>query len=164
MIPALSARETRSSPSFTAASKLAYWLDAGIRIPGTNLRFGLDPILGLIPGFGDAAGAILAGWILVEGIRLGASRATLLRMAGNVACDALVGAVPVLGDVFDFVWKANLRNVALLERHLAAPLGAARADRSFVLLIICGVVALALGLLALGILLTRWAVHALGAL
>ncbi len=164
MIPALSARETRSSPSFTAASKLAYWLDAGIRIPGTNLRFGLDPILGLIPGFGDAAGAILAGWILVEAIRLGASRATLLRMAGNVAFDALVGAVPVLGDVFDFVWKANLRNIALLERHLAAPRGAARADRSFVLLIIGGVVAVALGLLALGILLTRWAVHALGAL
>ena len=164
MIPALSARETSSSPRFTAASKLAYWLDAGIRIPGTNLRFGLDPILGPIPGCGDAAGAILAGWILVEAIRLGASRATLLRMAGNVAFDALVGAVPVLGDVFDFVWKANLRNIALLERHLAAPRGAARADRSFVLLIIGGVVTVALGLLVLGILLTRWAVHALGAL
>ena len=120
MIPALSARETRSSPSFTAASKLAYWLDAGIRIPGTNLRFGLDPILGLIPGFGDAAGAILAGWILVEAIRLGASRATLLRMAGNVAFDALVGAVPVLGDAFDFVWKAHRMNAnLLLERHVS---------------------------------------------
>ena len=137
-------------------------MDAGIRIPGTNLRFGLDPIVGLIPGFGDAAGAILAGWILVEGLRLGASRATLLRMAGNVAFDALVGAVPVLGDIFDFVWKANLRNVALLERHLAAPLRAARADRSFVLLIIGGLVTLALGLFAAGLLLTRWALHALG--
>jgi len=61
------------------------------------------------------------------------------------------------------VWKANLRNVALLERHLAAPQGAARADRSFVLLIVCGVVGLAVGLLALGILVTRWAVHALAA-
>ncbi len=152
----------RSPPSFAAVSKLAYWLDAGIRIPGTNMRFGLDPILGLIPGFGDAAGAILAGWILVEGVRLGASRATVIRIAGNVALDAVLGAVPLLGDVFDFVWKANLRNVALLERHLAAPDRAERADRSFVLLVIGGVAVMALGLLALGILLTRWAFRALG--
>lgn len=137
-------------------------MDAGIRIPGTNLRFGLDPILGLIPGAGDAAGAVLAGWILVEAIRLGASRATVTRIAGNVALDAIVGAVPLLGDIFDFAWKANLRNVALLERHLAVPESAARADRSFVVLVIFGVLALALGLLALGILLTRWVFRALG--
>jgi len=137
-------------------------MDAGIRVPGTNLRFGLDPILGLIPGAGDAAGAVLAGWILVEAIRLGASRATLLRMAGNVAFDAVAGAIPLLGDLFDFVWKANLRNVALLQRHLAAPDRAGRADRSFVVLVICGVLAVVLGLLALGILLTRWAIHAVG--
>ena len=152
----------RSPPSFAAVSKLAYWLDAGVRIPGTNLRFGLDPILGLIPGFGDAAGAILAGWILVEAVRLGASRATVIRIAGNVALDAAVGAIPLLGDIFDFAWKANLRNVALLERHLAAPDRAERADRSFVLLLIGGVVVMALGSLALGILLTRWAFRALG--
>jgi len=152
----------RSPPSFAAVSKLAYWLDAGTRIPGTSLRFGLDPILGLIPGFGDAAGAILAGWILVEAVRLGASRATVIRIAGNVALDAAVGAIPLLGDIFDFAWKANLRNVALLERHLAAPDRAERADRSFVLLLIGGVVVMALGSLALGILLTRWAFRALG--
>ena len=132
-----------------------------MRIPGTNLRFGLDPILGLIPGFGDAAGAVLAGWILVEAYRLGASRATLVRIAGNIALDAGVGAVPILGDIFDFAWKANLRNVALLERHLAEPGRAARADRSFVFLIICGVLVTALALLGLGILLTRWAFRAL---
>lgn len=137
-------------------------MDAGIRIPGTNLRFGLDPVLGLIPGAGDAAGAVLAGWILVETIRLGASRATVTRIAGNVALDAIVGAVPLLGDIFDLAWKANLRNVALLERHLATPQRAARADRSFVVLVIFGVLALALGLLALGILLTRWVFRALG--
>src|SRR5262249_2972343 len=89
-----------SSPSFDAARKLAYWLDAGIRIPGTNLRVGVDPILGLIPGVGDAAGAVLAGWILVEAYRLGASRATLVRIAGNVALDAGLGAIPLLGDIF----------------------------------------------------------------
>jgi len=137
-------------------------LDAGIRVPGTNLRFGLDPILGLIPGVGDAAGAVLAGWILVEAIRLGASRATLIRIAGNLALDAVVGAVPVLGDIFDFAWKANLRNVALLERHLAAPERAERADRSFVFIVLFSMLAMAVGLLVLGILLTRWVVRALG--
>ena len=137
-------------------------MDAGIRIPGTNLRFGLDPILGLIPGAGDAAGAVLAGWILVEAIRLGASRATVLRIAGNVALDALVGAVPLFGDIFDFAWKANLRNVALLERHLAKPARAARADRSFVVLILASVLALVLGVLALGVLLTRWVLGVVG--
>ena len=149
-------------PSFAAVSKFAYWLDAGIRIPGTNLRFGLDPILGLIPGGGDAAGAVLAGWILVEAVRMGAARATVLRIAGNVALDAGLGAVPIIGDIFDFAWKANLRNVALLERHLAAPDRAASADRSFNVLVLCGVCALVLGLVVLGILLTRWAVRALG--
>lgn len=144
------------SSSFVAVSKFAHWLDAGIRIPGTNLRFGLDPILGLIPGAGDAIGAVLAGWILVEAARLGASRATILRIAGNVALDAGLGAVPLIGDVVDFAWKANLRNVALLERHLAAPGRAERADRSFVVLVIGGVVGVIVGLLAVGILLTRW--------
>jgi len=148
--------------NFAAVSKFAYWLDAGIRIPGTNLRFGLDPILGLLPAVGDAAGAVLAGWILVAAVRLGASRATLLRMAGNVALDAGLGAVPYLGDAFDFAWKANLRNVALLERHLAAPVRAERADRWFVVLVLSGIFAMALGLLALGPLLTLWILRALG--
>ena len=148
-------------PSFTAVAKFAYWLDAGFRIPGTNLRFGLDPILGLIPGAGDAAGAVLAGWILIEAIRMGASRATVLRIAGNVALDAGLGAVPIIGDIFDFAWKANLRNVALLERHLAAPDLAARADRSFNVLVLGSVAVVVLGLLALGILLTRWAFRSL---
>jgi hypothetical protein len=151
-----------SSPSFTAVSRFAYWLDAGFRIPGTNLRFGLDPILGLIPGGGDAAGAVLAGWIVIEAVRLGASRATLLRIAGNVALDAAVGAVPFIGDIFDFAWKANLWNVALLERHLAAPGRAEHADRSFVALVAFGVFVMVLGLLALGILVTVWTFRALG--
>ena len=151
-----------SPRSFAALSRFAYWLDAGFRIPGTNLRFGLDPIIGLIPGGGDAAGAVLAAWIVIEAVRLGASRATLLRIAGNVALDAAVGAVPFIGDIFDFAWKANLRNVALLERHLAAPGLAKSADRSFIVLVTFGVFVMVIGLLALGILVTVWTFRALG--
>src|SRR6266487_3882382 len=125
-VPRNHSGDRRGSISLARLRKLAYWLDG----------VGLDPLLGLIPGAGDAAGAVLSAWVLIEAFRLGASRATLLRMAGNVVLDAGLGAIPVVGDFFDFVWKANLRNVALLERHLAAPAQAGRADRAFVWLII----------------------------
>src|SRR5688572_6007026 len=104
--------------------RFARWLDAGLRVPGTDLRFGLDPVIGLIPGAGDTVGALLGGWILVEAGRRGVPRATLLRMAFNVVLDALLGAVPVVGDVFDVAWKSNLRNVELLEQAAADPVNA----------------------------------------
>lgn len=151
-----------SSPNLARLSRFAYWLDAGVRVPGTQVRFGLDPILGLVPGAGDAAGAVLAGWIFVEGVRMGASRATLTRIAVNVALDAFIGAIPVLGDIFDFAWKANLRNVATLEQHLTAPARAERADRVFVALLASGALVVVAGLLGLGVVLTAWVVRALG--
>ena len=127
--------------------RFAHWLDDGIALPGIPLRVGLDPIIGLLPLVGDAAGAALAVWILVEGARLRASRATLTRIFANTAIDALGGATPLLGDLFDVVWKANLRNVALLERQLADPARAAAADRRFVVLL-CGTVLALCGALA----------------
>lgn len=129
--------------------RFAVWLDAGIAVPGTSLRVGLDPVLGLVPGLGDAAGALLAAWILIEATRLGAPRATLGRIAANIALDALVGAVPLLGDAFDVVWKANLKNVALLERHATDPAAAGRRDRLFVavlagaIFVLCGALCIA---------------------
>ena len=155
------ARET-SSRRLAALARFAELLDSGIRIPGTQLRFGLDPLIGLIPGVGDAAGAVLAGWILVEAIRLGASRATLVRIAGNIALDAGVGAVPLIGDIFDFAWKANVRNVTLLERHLRDPARAMRADRSFVAFVIGGITVVTLGLFALAAILTIRLLRVLG--
>jgi len=133
--------------------RFAHWMDAEFRVPFTPLRIGLDPIIGLVPGLGDAAGALLAGWILVEAVRLRASRATLIRISGNIAADALIGAVPVLGDALDVAWKANLRNVALLERHVGDPLRASSSDRRFVVLVVSGVAILSLAVAVGGALL-----------
>lgn len=95
-------------------------LDARFRVPGTGWRFGLDSVIGLIPGVGDAAMTAVALWVLWQARRLGASKAVLARMAGNVAVDAVLGAVPLAGDLFDAAFKSNRRNVALLQRHLEA--------------------------------------------
>lgn len=93
-------------------------LDDRFRIGG--FRFGLDGLLGLAPGVGDAATGLVAAYVVFEAWRLGASTPTLVRMAANVAIDAAVGSIPVLGDLFDFAWKANRRNLDLLRRELSA--------------------------------------------
>ncbi len=136
---------------------IARALDSAIVIPGTSMRFGLDPIIGLLPGFGDLAGAVLSGYIVIEGIRMGVSRAGVLRMLANVGIDAFVGSVPVLGDLFDAGWKANNRNVALIERHMANP-GTTRTVNRLVLL--AAIVVLLL-ILAAGIAATTWVVRIL---
>jgi hypothetical protein len=126
--------------------RYARLLDEGIRIPGTTFRFGLDPILGLVPGFGDAVGAVLSIAIIGEAARRGVPRATLLRMAFNVAMDAGLGAVPVFGDVFDALWKANRSNLELLDRGLGrTPAGAAGPG---VMVLLAGLLILCLGLAA----------------
>jgi hypothetical protein len=132
--------------------RFAHWLDDGVTLPGVPLRVGFDAFLGLVPGLGDAAGAVLSAWIVVEAIRLGVSKATVTRMVSNIAVDALGGALPVVGDLFDAVWKENLRNVALLERHLAAPTRAGTVDRRFVTLLAAAVLLLCGALAAGGVL------------
>ncbi|MFK7887112.1 MAG: DUF4112 domain-containing protein [Gammaproteobacteria bacterium] len=97
--------------------RLAHWLDDSIPVPGTQWRIGVDSLLGLVPFAGDLLGGAFATYILYSGYRLGASWLTLLRMLVNVILELLVGAVPLLGDVFDMAFKANLRNVRLLVDH-----------------------------------------------
>ena len=99
---------------------LSRLLDEQFRIPGTTYRVGLDGLLGLIPGIGDAAGALLSAYILYEAIRLGAPKTVLLRMGANIGIDTVVGAIPVMGDIFDIAWKANKKNAALLHAYLAS--------------------------------------------
>lgn len=115
--------------------RLAYWLDEGIGIPGTRFRIGLDPILGLIPGVGDAAGALLGAAILMEAARRGVPRGVLVRITANLVLDAALGSVPLLGDLFDMAWKANVRNLALLEREALGAPATARADTRLVVLL-----------------------------
>ena len=98
--------------------RVADWLDARFWIPGTNIRIGFDPIIGLIPGIGDSATLIVSAWLIARAVRLGAPPGLAARMALNVAADWLIGMIPVLGDLFDVSWKANRRNVALLRNHL----------------------------------------------
>ena len=94
---------------------LSWFLDRSI--PVGRWRIGVDPLIGILPGAGDWIGALLSLYVFYEGARLGMSAPVLTRMAGNILVETIVGAVPVLGDMFDFVWQANTRNVALIERH-----------------------------------------------
>jgi hypothetical protein len=99
---------------------LSNLLDERYRIPGTRYRIGLDGLLGFLPGIGDTIGTLLSLYILVEAVRLGIPRTTLLRMVANIGLDTVVGAVPLVGDVFDIVWKANKKNAALLSAYIAS--------------------------------------------
>jgi hypothetical protein len=99
---------------------LAWLLDDLIPIPGTKFRLGLDPIIGLIPGFGDSSTALASSLILLHALRAGVPRIVIVRMALNVLVNTAVGAIPGVGDVFSAFFKSNRRNVALLERHAGA--------------------------------------------
>jgi Domain of unknown function (DUF4112) len=114
--------------------------DNAIPIPGTPYRVGLDPILGLLPAVGDYLGAIFSGYIVVKAALIGASKATLSRMVLNILFDALVGTVPLLGDIFDVTWKANVKNIELLEAHLSLPQHRQRVDWVFMGVLLGGLV------------------------
>lgn len=132
--------------------RLASLLDSQFRIPGTQLRFGLDALIGLIPGIGDVAGLVLSTGLVVQAVRLGARGATVVRMVLYVVLDATIGAIPVLGSVFDFFFKANIRAVNLLADHAEDPERTREESGPAVWRTILGVVgaALLIGLLLLG--------------
>lgn len=126
-------------------SRFATVLDTVFRIPGTRFRFGLDPLIGLIPGVGDFLSGSLSGYILFVAAREGVSKAVLLRMLANVAIDTVFGSIPLLGDLFDVWWKANTRNLQLLQRHRAQPANTRRASTGFVILLLIIVALLVAG-------------------
>ena len=114
------ARATGRDRAATIAEfeRLARLLDTQWRIPGTAMRFGVDPLVGLIPGLGDVAAGLVSAYIVVLAARLKLPNRVLARMAGNVAIDVVFGSVPLLGSIFDLFYKANRRNLRLLQRHL----------------------------------------------
>jgi hypothetical protein len=135
---------------------LARVQDELVRIPGTRIRFGLDALAGLIPGVGDALTTGVSAYVLLTATRMGAPPSVIARMAGNVALDLLLGAVPLLGDLFDVGWKANTRNVRLLERHAVDPRGAQRSSRLVLALALLMIVALMVGVAWLVVRILGW--------
>jgi Domain of unknown function (DUF4112) len=118
--------------------------DSAFRIPGTTLTFGLDPLIGLIPGIGDLASPVFSLLIIWHGAKLRVPKVVLARMVLNALIDAVVGTVPVIGDALDFGWKANEWNMALLERHAMPGQRATSGDWLFVILCILVVTVAAL--------------------
>jgi hypothetical protein len=132
-------------------------LDSEFRIPGTTLRFGLDPVIGLIPGVGDLVGPIFGLVVLAHAWKMRVPKTIMARMAINAGLDALLGIIPLIGDTVDLFWKANQSNVALLERHAYQRAAVTAADRLFV----GAVIVLFLMLLLLPVAIVIWIGRAL---
>ena len=124
--------------------KVRWLLDEAFRVPGTSIRVGWDPIIGLVPWAGDLLTAVLSCAIIVHAHRLRLPRVVQLRMLGNVAIDLIAGAIPVIGDAADFVWKSNTKNFALLEHHAYEVRPPSRSDWLFVAAILLAILAVAL--------------------
>lgn len=149
--------EQRSAAALAHLRGLSRALDGAVTIPGTGIRLGLDPLIGLVPVLGDWVGGLLSAYIVVRAAGLGASLATLLRMLGNLGLDALVGSVPVLGDIFDVGFRANERNLALIEGHLQRPGQRRRSD----LVVVLATAGVALAVVGGALALTGWLVATL---
>lgn len=139
---------------------VARLLDSAVLVPGTSFRFGLDPILGLIPGLGDMVSPLFTLGLIWQARELGIPPVVLLRMIINVAIDTLIGVVPVVGDLFDFAWKSNNKNMALLEQHAVEERAPSAGDWAFVIVAIV----LLLVLAAVPFLLVGWLLKMAGGL
>lgn len=128
---------------------IARLFDELIRVPGTNVRFGLDAVLGLLPGGGDLLGGAVSAYAIMVAARLGAPASVIARMLINIAIDTVVGAIPLLGDLFDVAWKANRKNIELLEQYERAP---ERVKRSSVVVVIVAILFIALLFVGVGLL------------
>lgn len=149
--------ENRRERQLAFVRQVSRWLDSAFGVPGTRFRFGWDPLIGLVPGAGEIVATSFGALVLIQAVRLGVPRVVLLRMVLNLGIDLMVGAVPVVGDLFDFAWKANDRNYALLLRHERAGVPASSGDWAFVGAILTALVSAAL-FLVLG---AAWSVVAL---
>lgn len=146
----------------TRVRALARLMDSAVRVPGTNVRLGLDAVLGLVPGAGDLATAAASVYIVTSAARLGVPRSVLVRMLVNVGADVAIGSIPLLGDLFDVAWRANTRNAALLDAHLESPAATRAASGAVVAVVVLGVLLLAAGSVVITVLLIRGIAALLG--
>jgi len=140
---------------------LALIMDEFIRVPGTKFKFGLDPLIGLLPGLGDTGSALVSAFALIQAARLGVPKILLARMSLNILLNELIGIVPVVGDAFSFWFKSNARNYQIIKNHTAAP-GAAprRSDWIFVI----AVLVVLFGIVCCGLFVTVWVLREIGRL
>jgi hypothetical protein len=153
----LTAGQERRLDALRAVSRL---LDSALVVPGTSYRIGLDPIVGLVPWVGDLVTPLFTIAIFWQARDLGLPRVVQIRMLINAAIDTLIGMIPLAGDLFDFAWKANDMNLALLERHAYEERRPAATDWLFVAAVIVALLALA----AVPVVLAGWLIHLLGRL
>jgi hypothetical protein len=139
---------------------LSRWMDTAFVVPGVGWRFGLDPIIGLVPVLGDVVTSFISLYILAVAQQYQIPTSTKLRMGLNIAADYMIGAVPLVGNLFDFAWKANDQNLKLLERSIAAEGRRRTKQTAWDWAVLAGIAALLLGLvigsLALAIFLAGW--------
>ncbi|HYE64287.1 MAG TPA: DUF4112 domain-containing protein [Pyrinomonadaceae bacterium] len=156
-------RPVRAVEVEESLDQLSRWMDGLFRIPGLGWRFGLDAIIGLIPGVGDTATSLVSFYILASAVRYRVPKITLLRMGLNIGIDYLLGSLPLVGDLFDAWWKSNQMNIELLRRRATVSAEEARAGRLsdwlFVGLIILLLVALLFGSLALTYFILRFLIE-----
>lgn len=151
-----SASERSSQLALKRLRRLSHVLDNAIAIPGLGYRVGLDPLIGLLPGGGDLVAGLISIYVVAEAARLGVPATTLGRMGLNILTEVVLGTVPMVGDLFDVVWKANVRNVALLEQHIRQPIPSRRADKLFAIVLLVGLLAIVIGVATLSLLIVRW--------
>jgi hypothetical protein len=124
-------RAERFAAAERRIGRVTHVLDELVTVPGTSQRVGLDPVVGLIPVVGDAVAAGVGLWVIGEAARFGVPRVVLGRMVVNLVVDIAIGAIPLLGDIFDFAFRSNSRNLTLFRRHALDPEASTRGDQRF---------------------------------
>ncbi len=149
--PAPTASNRPTETQLAQLRQLSNLWDQAIGIPGTKWRIGLESIIGLLPIGGDWIGLVMSSYILFHAVKFNLPRSVMVRMVLNVLIDAIVGAVPILGDLFDTTWKANTKNVNLLEAHLKSPQKSHKADKLALWLLFFGCILLVVILLGISL-------------
>jgi hypothetical protein len=136
-------RAERFAAAERRIGRMTHLLDELIEVPGTSIKLGLDPVIGLIPVAGDALSALAGGWVILEASRFGLPRVVLARMVVNLALDLGIGAIPLLGDAYDLLFRSNSRNLALFRKHALDPAASTRGEQALFIglgLLIVGIV------------------------